>query len=318
MVSAGVPAVTVAVATHNRAPRLAALLASLGEQRGAEFEVIVCDDGSRDHTGAVLERASAAGLPLRVLRHERPRGPAAARNAAWRAGRARLVAFIDDDCRADHGWLSALLARSAKSPAGFVSGRTEPDPSEADRLDAFSLSMEVTGPTPWYPACNIAYSRELLERLDGFDERFRFPAGEDTDLGWRARELGAEPLFEPRARAFHAVHRVGALGRARSVRRWGDIPQVVARHPGLRSELRLGLFWRRSHGPFALAAAGMLVARRRPLAALGLALPWMRLYRPVHGSWPGTIAALPGHALVDAAEVAAVAAGSVRARTPVL
>jgi GT2 family glycosyltransferase len=265
----------------------------------------------------VLDRA-AAGMALRVLRHDRARGPAAARNAAWRAAAAPLVAFIDDDCRADAGWLAALVARSRRQPGAFVQGSVEPDPRERHRLDAFSLSMEVTAPTAWYPACNIAYSRDLLERLGGFDERFRFPAGEDTDLGWRAREAGAEPLFEPGARVFHAVHRVGALARARSTRRWGDIPEVVARHPGLRRDLSLGLFWRRSHGPFALAAAGALLARRRPALALALALPWARLYRPVHGSWPGTLAALPGHALVDAAEVAAVVAGSVRARSPVI
>jgi hypothetical protein len=92
----------------------------------------------------------------------------------------------------------------------------------------------------------------------------------------------------------------------------------VARHPGLRAELSLGVFWRRSHGPFVLALAGALLARRRPPLALALALPWARLYRPLHGSWPGTVAALPGHALVDAAEVAAVVAGSVRARSPVI
>lgn len=312
------PAVAVAVGTRDRAPRLARLLASLAAQRGVDFEVAVCDDGSRDGTGEVLAGAEAGPLPLRVLRHESARGPAAARNAAWRAASAPLVAFIDDDCRAADGWLAALVAASLRRPGAFVQGRVEPDPRERHLLDAFSLSMEVTASTPWYPACNIAYPRELLERIGGFDESFRFPAGEDTDLGWRAREAGAEPLFEARARAFHAVHRVGALGRACSARRWGDIPQVVARHPGLRADLRLGVFWRRSHAPFALAAAGMLLAPRSPRLGLALALPWARLYRPVHGSWPGTLAALPGHALVDAAEVAAVVGGSIRARTAVI
>jgi glycosyltransferase involved in cell wall biosynthesis len=310
--------VSVAVATRDRAARLAALLASLRDQQGVRFEVLVCDDGSADRTPAVLTAAAADGLPLRTLRHATPRGPAAARNAAWRAATAPLVAFVDDDCRVEAGWLAALLTRWREHPAAFVQGRTDPDPREQDRHDAFSMSLAVTAPTPWYPSCNIAYPRELLERLDGFDEGFRFPAGEDTDLGWRARAAGAEPLFEPRAQAFHAVHRAGLSGRVRSAGRWADIPRVVARHPGLRADLALGVFWRRSHGPFTLALAGALVARRAPVLGAAMALPWARLYRPVHGSWPGTVAALPAHAVADAAEVGAVVAGSVRARTLVI
>lgn len=310
--------IAVAVSTRNRAPRLEALLNSLRDQAGVRFEVVVCDDGSEDHTSLVLERAAATGMPVRVLRHGRARGPAAGRNAAWRACGAPFVAFIDDDCRAAPGWLAALLGRLRGAAGLFVQGATEPDPLERHRLDAFSLSMEVRAPTPWYPSCNIAYPRDLLERLGGFDESFRFPAGEDTDLGWRARACGATPAFEPRARVFHAVHTLGAIGRVRAARRWGDIPRVVRRHPELRAGMRFGIFWRPSHARFALAAAGLAVAARHPPLGLLMALPWARRWRPVHGSWPGTIAALPGHALVDAVETAVVAAGSVRARSPML
>ena len=100
------PEVSVVVPTHNRPAGLAKLVAALQGQdlAPARFEVIVVDDGSEPPA-----RVDAGGLALRVVRHERPRGPAAARNSGWRAARAPLVAFVDDDCAPVAGWLGALL-----------------------------------------------------------------------------------------------------------------------------------------------------------------------------------------------------------------
>src|SRR3954452_3482097 len=101
------PRVTVVAATHNRARRLEALLASLAEQTiGTEaFEVVIVDDASQDDTPAVLERALAGPLDLRVLRQAEGGGQAAARNAGWRAATAPVVAFTDDDCVCARDWL---------------------------------------------------------------------------------------------------------------------------------------------------------------------------------------------------------------------
>ena len=90
------PLVSVVVATHNRAARLAALLESLQQQTLEDFEVVVCDDASSDDTQDVLARPWQ--LDLRHVRRDVAGGPAKARNAGWRAARGRLIAFTDDDC----------------------------------------------------------------------------------------------------------------------------------------------------------------------------------------------------------------------------
>src|SRR4051794_33546447 len=102
------------MATHNRARRLEAMLASLREQTLGHdaFEVVVVDDASDDEgeTRAALDAAVGRGdLDLRVIHRERSRGPAVARNEGWRAARAPLVAFTDDDCRAAPEWLESAL-----------------------------------------------------------------------------------------------------------------------------------------------------------------------------------------------------------------
>src|SRR3982074_1756325 len=103
----GTPEVSVVVASHDRPARLAALLEALRAQElGRDaFEVVVVDDGSAPGTAAVLDAERNRGeLDLVVLRHERARGPAAARNAGWRRARASLIAFTDDDCRPPPHW----------------------------------------------------------------------------------------------------------------------------------------------------------------------------------------------------------------------
>jgi glycosyltransferase involved in cell wall biosynthesis len=243
------------------------------------------------------------------------RGPAAVRNAGWRRARGELVCFLDDDVTVDAGWARAMLDAHRANPDAVLQGRTEPHPGEAPKQDAFSRSRAVTRLDWNYPTCNIAYPRPLLERLGGFDEAYRFASAEDTDLGWRAREAGAPTDFVDDARAWHAVERVGVVGLVRRMRIKADVARLTRRHPGVRHHYYRQVFWKRSHALLPLGAAGLALASRTRGASLLLAVPYARLYRAHHGSYPGTIASLPGHAAVDGAEMAAVARGAVRHRT---
>src|SRR3954469_3851190 len=227
--------ISIVVPTRNRANRLRALLASLAEQHGPPFEVIVVDNASEDDTlAAVAEADEAVDAHVREIHLPVPLGPAVARNRGWRSARGELVVFTDDDVVAQPGWLAALAAAHARDTSAVIQGRTEPDPREVHRLSAFSRSQAATGPGPWFQTCNIAYPRALLERLDGFDESFWDAAGEDTDLGWRAVELGVSIVYEPTALNWHAVHEPGALALIRSTQKWRMSVRNFARHPQLR------------------------------------------------------------------------------------
>jgi glycosyltransferase involved in cell wall biosynthesis len=309
------PDVAVVVPTRDRAERLRALLASLARQDGVDFEVVVVDDGSRDHTPDVI-RTGAPGLRLRSVRLDPSRGVAAARNAGWRATGAPLVAFTDDDCTADAGWLAALLEANRSAPDALLQGRTEPNPAEVHRQNAFSRSHLLLD-LGYFKACNIAYPREVLERHAGFDEGFSHYA-EDADLAWRAREDGTPAVFVDGALVYHAVREMGVVGLLRDSQRWADAVRAFARHPGAREGFRHAIFWKPSHERILGLAAGIALARRTRGLSLSLAAPYVALYRSRHGSWAGTLAALPGHAAIDVAEVVAMVRGSWRFRTLVL
>jgi glycosyltransferase involved in cell wall biosynthesis len=308
----GVPPVAIVLATRDRADRLARALDAIAAQEvPGGFELVVVDDASTDETAALLEERARDWKPgpMRIVRRGAPGGPAGARNSGWRAAGAPLIAFTDDDCEPDAGWLRALTGAAGGNPDGFVHGPTQPSPREVAALGPFSRTIDVREPGPWFPTCNVAYPRRLLERLEGFDERL--PRGEDTDLAWRAQEAGARPSWAGDALVHHAVTELGPRGRLRVATGWRPAFVNFARHPGLRKHLAWGVFWKRSHALFLLACAGVALARRFP-PALVLALPYAR---DVRSRMAHERAGLPAAAFypgLDAVETATALTGSLR------
>jgi hypothetical protein len=317
------PEVSVVVPAHARPLRLRWLLNALEEQRlpRSRFEVLVGYDAGDSEIADLL-----GGHPLARAGVLRPiscseRAPAKKRNACWRAARAPAVLFTDDDCRPPEGWLEAAASAARANPDAVIQGRTRPEPAEAAIAQAapHARTLSIDPPTRWGQTCNILYPVALLERLGGFDATFRFAAGEDTDLLLRALAAGAPLIAAPEMLTYHAVYDGTLLGRLRSIPRWGELARVVRRHPEIRRHQPLRIFWKPTHPALLLAAAAAVAAVLRRRAGLGaLALPWVVTTWPAHGrdarGVVRSLSELPGRAVVDAAEVVALARGSVRHR----
>lgn len=289
------------------------------------FEVVVVDDGSRDDTAAVLTSLAATStVPLRSLVRRESGGPAAARNDGWRATRASLVAFTDDDCVPAPGWLQALV--DALADADVVQGRTVPDPGQSDRLGPFSRTIDAPEMDGLFRTCNAGYRREWLERLGGFDVALRRSA-EDTDLARRAIKDGADAAFAPAALVHHDVRPSSWWAELRGAPRWAGIALAVRRHPELRERFHRRVFWRRAHQPVIVALGGFAVAAvlHSPWSAVAAAaglLPYVD-HRLRVGPLPHTTAAqrvrlLPAAFAVDTTETLVLLTGSVRYRTLVV
>ena len=304
------PVATVCVPTYNRAESLDRLLRSLAAQDISGFEVVVYDDASTDRTAQVL--ASWEGrLPLTVLVGDTNRGPAAGRNAALRAAGSPLVLFTDDDCVPAPGWVRAHV--EAAGP--ITVGRTVPAPGQLDRLGPFSRTLAVES-AELFHTCNIGYPRARLLAVDGFDERYRKAAGEDTDLGLRAMRSGAEAVFVPGALVEHDVRPSSWTAALRETGKWIDVPLFARTHGTANAAVYSRWWWRKTHPAAAAAVVGLLLAPRRPWALLAT-LPWLRLrtgelrVQARRRHWPWV---LPAQLAVDAAEVVVLARGSVRHR----
>ncbi len=313
------PLVSVVVSTYNRPARLARLLDALRDQTLAPdaYEVIVVDNGSRPETGALLAREAADGrLRLRYERHEITRGPGGGRNTGWRLARAPLIAFTDDDCRPEPRWLEAALAVARQRPGALIQGPTRPDPDELALDGVLSHTVRVEQLGPIFETSNVFYPRAVLEALGGFDETFGTrPAGEDTDLAFRAIEAGAQPVFAPDAVVRHAVERVGVRGQLRISSRWSAAVRIHADHPSARTALYRGRFWNVWHYLMWRSLLAMLApAWLRRLLVMRHLLELRKRARLEGGGWW----AVAFFVLNDAVECWAIARGAIRYRTLVL
>src|SRR5947208_15801303 len=87
--------ISVIIPTYNCAPYLTESLESILAQTFRDFDIVVIDDGSTDHTWAVLARYAAIATIVRAPHG----GLSAARNAALAAAHGEWIAF--DDAGAD-------------------------------------------------------------------------------------------------------------------------------------------------------------------------------------------------------------------------
>ena len=312
-------AVSIVVASHGRPLRMRWLLEALAEQTldRSAWELIVV------HTyDAATARRIFDGHPQarRVAIEPGTGSPSRQRNIGWREARADLVAFTDDDCRPERGWLEALLAAAHAAPGAVVQGRTRAEPLERELLKAPHVrTLWIDPVNPYRQTANILYPRDLLERLGGFDERA--VAGEDVGLSLRAEASNARITAAPEAIVNHAVESHTLPGILRQNLKWRYLAYLVRQHPEFRSQMAWRIFWDDDHLLTTGAVVGMAAARRHPLF-LALAAPYVRraLARRGRGRKARLIAAaeLPGQAVRQVAEVAGMAAGGVRHRTLVL
>jgi glycosyltransferase involved in cell wall biosynthesis len=202
------PLVTVVIPTRDRAASLTRTLDALRRQDVAvPWEIVIVDDGSEPP----LEATLLDRLPDARLLRRGGDGPARARNAGIAAARGRYVAFTDDDTEPAPTWLSAAVAHLEAHPEhAAVEGRV--DSSPFDPLRAVSLVNHAPGA---YWTCNIAYRKDVLDRVGGFDEGFPNPHCEDLDLAFRV--LRETPIGYADAMAI--VHHARPMGFGELTRR---------------------------------------------------------------------------------------------------
>ncbi|MCA8921127.1 MAG: glycosyltransferase [Planctomycetes bacterium] len=236
------------------------------------LQVIVVDDGSRDATGAVAERAGAE-----VVRAA-GEGPARARNLGCARARADVLVFTDADCRPTPGFVEALLAPLADPAIAGVKGAylTEQRSLTArfvqQEYEERYRRMAKRAFIDFVDTYACAYRKPVFDAVGGFDERYRLPSTEDQELSFRIVATGARLVFAPQARVVHR-HADTLWGYARKKAKIGRFKvATLRRHPGKAVDdahtpltLKLQLLL----APLALIASLALGA----LAALG-APPW--------------------------------------------
>lgn len=310
--------VTCVVPVRDDPEGLAALLTSLKSNPPRPGRLVVAEDGSR-RPDTIAESARQANA--HVISHPAARGPAAARNAGWRAAGTPIVAFLDADVEVGPGWLAPLLAHFSDPTVAAVAPRVRAPEASRGALDRFERdsspldmgahpsSVAPRRRVPYVPSAALLFRREALEELGGFDEDLRL--GEDVDLVWRAAGAGWTIRYEPSVVVSHRSRRSwSALARQRFG--YGTSAAALAeRHPGALAPLALSpwslatwaapaLGGRKGILP-AVAVAAVAVGRlHRRLAGRGGAAPGRPvLPAPAAGSWRRRLAGRGGAALPE-------------------
>ncbi|GAA3239482.1 glycosyltransferase family 2 protein [Nonomuraea helvata] len=279
--------ITVVIPTVGR-PTLRDTLAGVG----SGVPVIVVDD-----TPAAELSVPA---PVRVVRSG-GRGPAAARNAGWRASTTPWVVFLDDDVVPSPGWAEAVVKDLADLPDDVAGsqGRIEvPLPDDREPTDAERHTAGLADAL-WVTA-DMAYRRSVLESVGGFDERFPRAYREDADLALRVSQAGHRLVKGDRVTT-HPVRDDGFWASVRFQRGNADDALMRRLHgPGWRTAIGGGRGRLRVHAATTAAALTALTlaatAAARARRALRRADAWSRR---AGGRLLSRQASRPGRGLVN-------------------
>jgi glycosyltransferase involved in cell wall biosynthesis len=189
------PAVSVVIATRNRAALLADALASLRAQVGIPgCELVVVDNGSTDATATVAREGGA--LCVAVAEPNR----ALARNAGVAAASGTIVLFVDDDVVVPPFFVAAhLRAHAAGAAAHVVTGPIVNVPSRDDR----PVPTWLNASNAYFCTCNVSLPKASFDAVGGFDAAFDQYGWEDTELGARLRAAGLRRRFAWDAYLWH-------------------------------------------------------------------------------------------------------------------
>ncbi len=198
------PRVSVVVCAYNAERTMEPCLASLATLNYPDYEVIVVNDGSRDRTLEIAE-----SHPYCRIISQPNKGLSAARNVGAEAATGEIVAYTDSDCVADPDWLTYLVAKMEAGRLAACGGPNFPPPE--DSLVPAAVAVAPGGPThvllsdevaEHIAGCNMAFRRETLLGLGGFDPVYR-AAGDDIDICWRFQDAGHVIGFSAAAVVWH-------------------------------------------------------------------------------------------------------------------
>ncbi len=195
--------VSVVVPAYNAAVSIASCISSLKEQEyDLPYEIIIVDDGSSDNTAQLAE---ASGV--RVIKQERKRGAAAARNSGVEAAKGKLICFTDADCRPRNNWIQQLTLPFTDQEIIGAKGTYASEQTELvarfvqieyeDKYDLLLTQDRIN----FIDTYSAAYRKQILVANDGFDEQIFYV--EDQELSFRLAARGYQMVFYPQAVVTH-------------------------------------------------------------------------------------------------------------------
>ncbi len=197
------PKISVIMCCYNEERTIREGLEGLKHLQYPKYEVIVVDDGSTDLTAPIAKEYEVQ------LISTPNRGLSSARNTGLEAATGEIVAYIDGDAYPDPHWLTYLAMTFSSTSHAGVGGPNLPPLGDQWIADCVANApgrpqhvLLTDCEAEHIPGCNMAFRKESLETIGGFDPQFR-NAGDDVDICWRLQEKGWTLGYHPAAKVWH-------------------------------------------------------------------------------------------------------------------
>jgi glycosyltransferase involved in cell wall biosynthesis len=215
--------VSVVIAARDAEAFVQEALVSVQRQTHADWEAIVVDDGSRDHTADIVGQMAATEPRIRLVR-QAPGGVIAARNHGLTKAQGRWVAFLD----ADDLWRPEKLARqldvagsrSGAVPqavgtfAAYFGRRRGPIGTLGMSIGAAEMAQLRAGSLSPFCVSSLLVDHDALRTVGGFDPIMEEVGNaEDLDLMSRLARYGVEFSCIPEALTLYRL-RIGSISQA--------------------------------------------------------------------------------------------------------
>lgn len=214
---------SVVICTYNRADLLSHTLQDICKQNidQADYEVIVIDNNSSDHTRSVVEEISRCNphISIRYIL-ELQQGHTFARNRGWQEAHGEYIAYADDDCQIPPQWLAVardVITQHVPSAFGGPYFPFYNTPKPRWYQDRYATHEHGSHARPlkegeYLDGMNIFFRKSVFLDIGGFQTTLgmsgkRIGYGDETEVLIRIRKMRPDELiyYDPRLFVHHLV-----------------------------------------------------------------------------------------------------------------
>lgn len=194
--------IAVTIGVYNEEKNIENLIKSLLIQTRLPDEIIIVDDGSYDRTAHIIKKYTINNSNIEYIYQEN-RGPAAARNKAWRNSKSDICIFTDGDCIPEKNWIEELIKPFSNFKVGASAGRytTLNDNNILAKFIGLEIAWRyrnVISEIDAHGTYNLAVKRNILEEIGGLNESYPVPSGEDWDMTYKISQR-YKIIYTPKA-----------------------------------------------------------------------------------------------------------------------
>lgn len=203
-------AVSIIIAARNEAQNLAQNLPLILRQAHPEFEVLVVNDGSTDNTQALLDELAPENAALRVY-HRPAKGKKEAVSFGISQAENGLLLFTDADCQpASDNWATHMTSALQKYEVALGYGGLYSRKNLVSKLSVFEtfqtaasyFSSALKGKPYMGVGRNLAYSKAIYQKADGFNQHAHVLSGDDDLFIASLENVQAQVVFSEDAFTF--------------------------------------------------------------------------------------------------------------------